>query len=101
VCEQCVNNCICAVGGRGKQDSLVRSSDWGVTWKVIYSCVYTFGMEGKFLYTSAFLPLVSTDFISGIEMNVCNFIIIYLRYIYISIYLNIFVHINIFFTVQQ
>ena len=35
---------------------LMKSVDLGVNWKVIHKDVFSFGVEGKFLYTSAAIP---------------------------------------------
>ncbi len=35
---------------------LMKSTDYGATWKVIHKDVFSFGTEGKFLYTSAQIP---------------------------------------------
>lgn len=37
---------------------LEKSIDLGITWKVLYQRVHTFGLGGKFLYASAYMSEV-------------------------------------------
>ncbi len=43
----------------------MKSVDLGVNWKAIHKDVFSFGVEGKFLYTSAAIPGVGLTVIAG------------------------------------
>jgi len=47
--------------GTSRNNTLERSTDLGLKWKTVFTDVFTFGMEGKFLYTSVYVPQTETD----------------------------------------
>ena len=50
--------CVFCTGKDGV--NLMRSKDFGKTWKLIHKDVQSFGIEGKFLYASVTVPGVSS-----------------------------------------